>query len=95
VHFRGNTRKSTTSHRPPERVATGPDQVWAWDITHLKSPVSGIYYYLYTIIDIWFRKIIGWHVDDRESYEVAEHLCKNLMAKYGLTSVARERYFIQ
>jgi len=87
VHFRGNTRKGTTSHRPPERVATGPNQVWAWDITYLKSSVSGIYYYLYTIIDIWSRKIVGWHVDDRESYEVAEQLFKNLMAKYGLTNV--------
>lgn len=87
VHFRGNTRKGTASHRPPERVATGPNQVWAWDITYLKSPNSGIYYYLYTIIDIWSRKIVGWHVDDRESYEVAEQLFKNLMAKYGLTNV--------
>lgn len=87
VHFRGNTRKATTSHRPPERVATGPNQVWAWDITYLKSPVAGMYYYLYTVIDVWSRKIVGWRIDTRESYEVAENMFRAIMAEHGLSNV--------
>lgn len=87
VHFRSNTRKGTVSHRPPERIATGPNQVWAWDITYLKSRVSGLYYFLYTIIDIWSKKIISWHIDEVESHEVAERLFKNTMAKQGLSNV--------
>lgn len=87
VHFRSNTRKGTKSYRPPERVATGPNQVWAWDITYLKSPVAGIYYYLYTVIDLWSRKIVGWQLDSRESAEVAEALFKSLMARFGLKHV--------
>jgi len=87
VHFRGNTRKGVAKNRPPERVATGENQVWAWDITYLKSPVSGIYYYMYTIIDIWSKKIVGWCIDTVESYTVAEKLFTFIMKKYNLTNV--------
>lgn len=87
VHFRGNTRKGVKAHRPPERVATGPNQVWAWDITYLKSPVAGIYYYLYTIIDVWSKKIVGWQVADIESYTISEQLFTRMMVRYKLSSV--------
>lgn len=87
VHFRGNTRKGTASHRPPERVATGPNQVWAWDITYLKSSIAGIYFFMYTIIDIWSKKIVGWHVDISESYLISEQLFQRVMKQHNLSEV--------
>lgn len=87
VHFRGNTRKGTKQHRPPERVATGPNQVWAWDITYLKTRVAGIYYFMYTIIDVWSRKIVGWTIEDSESYVLAENLFKRVMKQNKLKKV--------
>lgn len=87
VHFRGNTRKGTIKHRPPERIATGPNQVWAWDITYLKTSVAGIYFYLYTIIDVWSRKIVGWSIEESENFEYSERLFKRVMKAYGLNKV--------
>ncbi len=60
------------SHKKPrEHVATGPCQVWSWDITYLQTPVRGLYFYLYLIIDVWSRKIVGAQVEDRESPDLA------------------------
>lgn len=55
-------RRATPSHE-----ATGPNQVWSWDITYLKRPVRGMFWYLYLILDIWSRKIVGWTVEATES----------------------------
>lgn len=46
----------------PAHVATAPDQVWSWDITYLTSPVRGAFWYLYLVMDIWSRRIMGWAV---------------------------------
>jgi putative transposase len=51
----------------PTHAATGPNQVWSWDITYLKSPVRGVFWYLYLLLDIWSRKIVGWTVATTES----------------------------
>ena len=50
-----------------EHVATGPCQVWSWDITYLQSSVKGIFYYLYMIVDVWSRKIVAAEVFAEES----------------------------
>lgn len=63
--------KSITTH-----YATGPNQVWMWDITWLPGPAKGIYYYLYMIIDLFSRKIVGWEIWDHESSENASILMK-------------------
>ena len=55
-------------------VATGPHQVWTWDITYLKTPVRGLFQYLYLIMDIWSRKVVGWAVHDVESADLAAAL---------------------
>lgn len=61
--------------RPPnEHVATGPNQVWSWDITYLKSPVRGVFFYLYMTVDVWSRKVVGWEVHDVESADLAAEL---------------------
>ena len=69
--------KEPTSRRPRERVATGPRQVWSWDITYLKSPIAGRYYYLYLIVDVWSRKVVGYAVHETESTELASRLLIN------------------
>jgi putative transposase len=61
--------------RPPnEHVATGPNQVWSWDITYLKTPIRGVFFFLYMIVDVWSRKIVGWQVHDVESDDLAAAL---------------------
>jgi len=60
--------------RPDEHVADGPCQVWSWDITYLASPVRGQFYYLYMILDVWSRKIVGAAVHERESSDLAADL---------------------
>jgi len=71
---RGKT-KPPKNHRPRECVAYGPCQVWTWDITYLPTQVTGLYFYLYMIIDIFSRKIVGFRV---HTEELADH-ASNLM----------------
>lgn len=54
--------------------ATGANQVWSWDITYLLTPVRGLFLYLYLIMDVWSRKIVGAHVYDTECAEQAAAL---------------------
>lgn len=61
-------------YRKPELLATGPNQVWSWDITKLLGPEKWSYYYLYVILDIFSRYVVGWVVAERESAELAQHL---------------------
>jgi transposase InsO family protein len=72
--------KPRANKRPKEQVATAANQVWSWDITYLRSRVRGQFFYLYLVLDVWSRKIIGWTVRDDESMEAAarliEHACR-------------------
>lgn len=63
-----------TATAPREHAATGPGQVWSWDITYLRSAVRGAFHYLYLIEDVWSRKIVGWAVHDEEDMEHAAAL---------------------
>jgi putative transposase len=56
------------------QIAHGPNQVWSWDITYLPTPVRGVFLYLYLILDVWSRKIVGAHVYDTERAEHAAAL---------------------
>ena len=66
--------KPAVHHRPNGYAADGPCQVWSWDITYLRSPVSGMFYYLYMIIDVWSRKIMAATVYEEESMELSSDL---------------------
>lgn len=63
---RGRARPAA-HHRPKELVATAPNQVWSWDITYLPSLIRGKFFYLYMIVDVFSRKIVGRAVHDAES----------------------------
>ena len=58
----------------PELAASGPNQVWTWDITYLKSPNRGQFYYLYVVLDLYSRLVVGWLLADRECAELARRL---------------------
>ena len=68
----------------PELLATEPNQVWSWDITKLRGPSKGIYYYLYVILDIFSRYVVGWLIAEVESAELAEQLIAETCAKQGV-----------
>ena len=68
-HRRGRAR-TPTRHKPPtSHEAKGPCQVWSWDITWLPGPIRGKFFYLYMMLDIYSRKIVGWEIHERESAE--------------------------
>jgi putative transposase len=74
LNHRGNTKPPQKRTPPPERKATGPNQVWTWDITFLKTDVRGLFFYAYVIIDIWDRSIVKWAIHDREHDTLAYEL---------------------
>jgi putative transposase len=61
-------------YQPPELLATASRQVWSWDITKLRGPVKWSYYYLYVILDIFSRYVVGWMIAYRESAALAKRL---------------------
>lgn len=76
--------KPPQHHRPEELVASGPNQVWSWDITYLLSPIRGKYFYLYAVMDIFSRKIVGHAVHDSESDAHAAALISAICAAEGI-----------
>jgi len=79
--------KPPVKREKPTVVATGPDQVYSWDITWLKTDVMGIYYYLYMIIDIWSRMIVHWEIHEKESSELSSKMLQRLNGKKNLHGV--------
>jgi putative transposase len=69
----------------PELLAEGPNQVWSWDITKLLGPSKWTYYYLYVILDVFSRYVVGWTVQLRESAEIAEQLIAQAIAQQQIT----------
>jgi transposase InsO family protein len=67
-------QKTAGNYSRPELLATKPNQLWSWDITKLKGPKKWTYYYLYKIMDVYTRYVVGWMVAYRESAELAEDL---------------------
>ena len=72
-------------HHKPELVATGPNQVWSWDITKLKGPAKWTFYYLYVILDIYSRYVVGWMIAERESAALAKQLLAETCTKEKVT----------
>jgi len=68
----------------PELVAVAPNDVWSWDITKLRGPATWSWFYLYVVIDIYSRYVVGWMVASRESGPLAEVLIRQTVAKQGI-----------
>ena len=71
-------------YKKPELVATGPNQVWSWDITKLRGPTKGSHFSLYVILDVFSRCVVGWRVSLSESAAVAEHLVRESCRSHGI-----------
>jgi transposase InsO family protein len=82
-HHRGRNAKPRRQSPPQGYCATGPNQVWSWDITWLPSPIRGMYFYLYMIVDIYSRKIVGWEVNPVENAELAAKLLHKAILAEG------------
>ena len=71
-------------YQKPELLAEGPNQVWSWDITKLKGPAKWSYFYLYVILDIYSRRVVGWCVVDSESAALFKTLFDETLTKHDV-----------
>lgn len=72
------------SYTKPELLATAPNQLWSWDITKLLGPSKWTYYYLYVILDVFSRYVVGWMIAERESAALAEELISQTCLRQGI-----------
>jgi putative transposase len=83
-----NVRRERSRNPTPRtratHVASGPNQVWSWDITYLRSPVRGLFYYLYLVEDIFSRKIVAWAVHEQELSGLAAELMEKACLDEGI-----------
>ena len=80
--------KAPARPRPAPLEATGPNQVWSWDITYLATTVRGAFFYLYLIMDLYSRKIVGWEVYPEESAEHAASVFAKAHLREGVRADA-------
>ncbi len=73
--------KVPVRRKKEERIATGRSQLYSWDITYLHTNIKGMYYYLYLIIDVWSRYVVGWEVHESESSEYSVKLLETTLIK--------------
>ena len=74
------------AYQKPELLATRPKQVWSWDITKLRGPVKWTYFYLYVILDLFSRYVVGWMVAAGESAELAKKLIQETLVKQDIAA---------
>lgn len=74
------------NYHKPELLATAPNQVWSWDITKLLGPAKWSYFYLYVILDIFSRYVVGWMLATRESADLAQRLIRESVEKQNIES---------
>jgi putative transposase len=72
------------TYQKPELLATAPNQVWSWDITKLLGPVKWTYFYLYVILDIFSRYVVGWMIASQESKALAQKLIQETIEKQNI-----------
>ncbi len=90
VRERRNQLRRPTYHKP-ELLATAPRQLWSWDITKLKGAATWNYYYLYVILDVFSRYVVGWLIAEREAAALARQLIEESCHKEG---IAREQLIL-
>jgi len=86
-HQEVKERRNQRQHPPaakPQLETTGPRQLWSWDITKLKGPVKWHHYYLYVILDVYSRFVVGWLLAEAESAELAEILITTTCQREGI-----------
>lgn len=81
LHHRGRSQAPRKSPLPTSHTATGPNQLWSWDITYLPSRIRGQFYYLYLFEDVFSRKIVGYEVHERECGDHAADLVQRCLLR--------------
>lgn len=90
MQHRGRAKPPRASRPPTTHVATAPRQVWCWDMSYLPAEVVGRWFYLYLILDVYSRKIIGFEVHDSDDAVHATHLVKRTALVEGIHALARK-----
>jgi putative transposase len=84
---RGRAKAPVASRPPSTHIATAPRQVWCWDMTYLPAVVAGQWFYLYLILDLYSRKIVGWEVHETDAAEHAAHLVRRTALAEGIAAL--------
>ena len=72
------------NYKKPELLATAPNQLWSWDISKLRGPAKWTYFYLYVVLDVFSRYVVGWMVAHRESTALAKQLIAESCTRQGI-----------
>ncbi len=88
---RGRSRAPQATRTPSTHIATAPGQVWCWDMTYLPTQVQGHWFFLYLIMDLYSRKIVGWEIHDSDDSDHASHLLKRTALAEGIHSLPAKR----
>jgi putative transposase len=83
---RGRAKTPQAVRPPTTHIATAPRQVWCWDMTYLPATVAGRWFYLYLILDLYSRKIVGWEVHDSDDADHAAHLVRRTALAEGIAA---------
>ena len=81
LNHRGRAKQKQKRHPPTTYIAKSANEVWSWDISYLPSQVRGLFFYLYLIIDIYSRKIVGWEVHEHEGGDEAAELIQRTVLR--------------
>jgi len=84
LQHRQNSKPTNPAKRPRALVATGPNQIYTWDITYLPTLIQGVFLYLYLVLDIYSRKIVGWQVHAEERSGLAADLMTDICQREGV-----------
>lgn len=90
TRHRGRDRTPRPPRPPTTHVATAPRQVWCWDMTYLPAEVTGRWFYLYLILDLYSRKIVGYTVQDTDDADHAAHLARRTALAEGLHGLTQK-----
>jgi transposase InsO family protein len=88
MNRRGRAQPPRASRPPTTHIATGPGDVWCWDVTFLPAQIQGRWFYFYLILDLYSRKIVGFEVHDTDSAEHAAHLARRTALAEGVHAMA-------
>jgi len=85
---RGRAKAPKAGRPPTTHIACAPREVWCWDMTYLPAEVVGQWFYLYLILDLYSRKIVGWEVHERDDASHAAHLVRRTALAEGIATLA-------
>ena len=77
-------QRAPIKHVKPSLTVTAPNQVWTWDITKVRGPLPGVFYFLYVIMDLFSRMVVGWMLAEQESGAHARRLFADTLARHGV-----------